>query len=254
MHGEDPLEDRLRELAARATYPPTPDTSNELQRRLWSRKGSTRTWRRSLLIGVAAVLLIGETAIAGIYGLPGLRVSLGGPPPSPNVSQDPLAIRESLGKRSTVEEARAALGADLLIPRSLGLPDEVYLGNTKVGGVRAALVYVANGTRKPMSGDIALIVTEWRGVLDEGFATKWLPQEGGYVETVAVGRENGYWFSGTPHVFQYLDEINGIRRDVFRLVGDVLVWQHGQVIYRIESPIGREATIKLGEEIEASKP
>ena len=44
---------------------------------------------------------------------------------------------------------------------------------------------------------------------------------------------------------EFLDDESGVARGSARLVGDVLVWQVRDMVYRIESPLGRDATLDI---------
>jgi hypothetical protein len=162
------------------------------------------------------------------------------------VSQDAQAIRRWLGRPSDLAGARAALGEDLRLAQALGEPDEVYLG-TGAWQDRVALVYHAAAGAPTVADGLGLIVMEWRGGIDDRMARKWLQDRDGHAEVVDIDGDRGYWVSGLPHAIEYLDEVSGVRRTSSRLVGDVLVWQVEDTVYRIESPLGRDATLAIAE-------
>lgn len=250
MMATDPLEARLHELAEVAPWPPTPDVVAGPLARLRTPApptgaGAPRV-RRALLLAIVALLLAAAVGAAALLGLPGLRLGFTDVLPSPVVPADAAAVRASLGDRADLEAARAALGDDLLVPAELGDPAEVYVG-TIGSRSRVALVYPPADGAPALLGDIGLIVTEWTGALDEPYARKWLLEDDGHAEAVTVGGSRGYWVSGMSHVLEYLDDQSGIRRPPSRRVGDVLVWQSGPVVYRIESPLGLEATRAIGD-------
>ena len=60
---------------------------------------------------------------------------------------------------------------------------------------------------------------------------------------VDVDGDDGWWISGDMHFFFYERPISGYVDDGRRWVGDALVWYDGQATYRIESALGRDATI-----------
>jgi hypothetical protein len=250
------LDARLLALAEVAPWPPTPDVVGGALARMRApaRPVAARPGglvrgdrRRVVVLALAALLLLAGVAVAALGGLPGLRIVFTDSLPTPNVSGDAQAMRAALGERVTLEDARQRLGVDLLVPEPLGGPDEVYLG--AAGRLpRVALVYVATVGEPILTGDIGLLVTEWRGVIDEGYASKWVrDDEGGTAEAVTVRGTPGYWISGRHHALGYLEEVSGVRRPVIRLVGDVLVWQEGATVYRIETPLGRDATLAIAE-------
>ncbi len=58
--------------------------------------------------------------------------------------------------------------------------------------------------------------------------------------------------SGIPHAIEFLDDESGVTRGPARLVGDVLVWQDGDMVYRVESPLGRDATLDIARSMAGS--
>jgi hypothetical protein len=248
------LEARLHALAERAAWPATPDVVGTAVGRIRagaSMTGAPGTARRplrgrsGLVLALVLLALLIAAAVAGaaLFGLPDLRFGTTEVLPSAAVRSDPLAIRRWLGRPGDLTAARAALGEDLLVPELLGEPDEVYLGDGRMG--RVALVYHPGPDAPAVADGLGVIVTEWRGGFDDRFARKWLQDDKGHAEVVDIGGTRGYWVSGIPHVLEFLDDESGIRRTISRIVGDVLVWQDGSMVYRIESPLGRDTTFDI---------
>lgn len=242
----EPLEARLGALGAAAPWPPTPDLVPGTLTRLRSgvpagRPRSAPRVRWALVLALLALLIAAAVAAAALFGLPGLKLGFTEVLPSPVVVEEPAAIRRWLGRPGDLGEAHAALGDDLLLPQALGAPDEVHIG-TGAWTDRVALVYHAAPGEAAVAEGIGLIVTQWAGAFDRRMGQKWLEEPSG-AELVEVRGVPGYWVSGKPHVIEYLDEQSGVGRMPGRLVGDVLVWQTGSVVYRIESPLGRDATL-----------
>lgn len=245
----DELEARLRALASDAPWPPTPDVVGSALTRLSSVPPVPRaawTPRARWVVALALLVLLIAAAAAGaaLLGLPGLRLGFTEVLPSPVVVDEPHAIRRWLGTPGDMAAASRALGDDLLVPRVLGAPDEVYLG-TGAWPDRVALVYHPTPGAPPVAEGIGVIVTEWGGAFDERMGDKWLREREGHAELVEVLGARGYWLSGKPHVIEFLDDESGVGRMPSRLVGDVLVWQTGSVVYRIESALGRDATLVI---------
>jgi hypothetical protein len=199
-----------------------------------------------VVLALLVLLIAAAVAGAALFGLPDLRLGYTEVLPSPAVSQDARAIRRWLGRPSDLVAARTALGDDLRIPAALGEPDEVHLGNGAWRD-RVALVYHAAPRSPAVADGLGLIVMEWRGGLDVRMARKWLQETDGHAEVVDVGGARGYWVSGIPHAVEFLDELSGVTRSTARLAGDVLVWQDDDMVYRIESPLGRDATLAIAE-------
>ena len=90
-------------------------------------------------------------------------------------------------------------------------------------------------------------MTEFRGSVDPSFFGKVVGSDT-TVESVLVGGQPGYWLSGAPHFFFYSGP-GGVVQDERRWVGDALLWSNGPITYRIESALGRDATIRVAESL-----
>lgn len=210
---------------------------------------------------IALLALIGLVAIAGAatLGLPGLRLLLGGgsvsPPPSIEPSRSPspgspgasmdLGDPMSPNDRAAID-ARAGFEVRWPADPLLGPPDAAYLDATKRGQV--SLVWASRpdlpATLEP---GVGLVMTQFRGSVDPGFFDKVLGSDT-TVDSVGVSGHRGYWLSGAPHFFFYSGP-GGEVQDGRRWVGDALLWAEGPITYRLESALGREATIRIAESL-----
>ena len=87
------------------------------------------------------------------------------------------------------------------------------------------------------------------GQSDEEFYQKVL-SSGTRLQTVKVDGHDGFWISGEMHFFFYQRPDGEYVDDGRRWVADALVWYDGTATYRIESALGRDATIEVAESIE----
>jgi hypothetical protein len=69
----------------------------------------------------------------------------------------------------------------------------------------------------------------------------------GVVEEVTVGGEPGYWFSGEPHFFTYIDADGQFREERTRLAGNTLIWQRGDLTLRLEGQLPKEEAVRIAE-------
>jgi hypothetical protein len=227
---------------------------------------------------VAIIALIAFAAIvgAGGFGLPGLRILFGGPSPSPSptapsatpsggpspsvspVSPTPgaTAVRTAvpgppgsglgLGTKVALADIDPLAGFEVHWPSDppIGPPDAAWLDPALNDQV--ALVWAASN-RLPATTEpgVGLILTQFRGTVGDGWFTKVLGPDT-TVELVRVGDLRGYWISGQPHQFFY-EGPNGFVDETRRLVGDVLVWADGPITYRLETSLGRDASIAIAE-------
>lgn len=259
---EDALEGALRDLGPAIAWPePTPTLSVGVRERLaaqprqpWlhDRLGRGRPIRRSLVLALAVLLVLAAIAGAAGLGLPGLRFILGGAAPRLPVAtptpagSSPAALGAGfgLGTPTTLAEASASVDFPLLLPTepAVGPPDAVY-----VAADRVVVAWSPSDVLPDVEGDgVGLLISEFRGRLDGGYIEK-LIDTGTRLEAVTVGGATGYWISGGPHFFRYVDERGIDVEDTHRAVGDTLVWTRDGVTYRIESSLGFEATLAMAE-------
>ena len=236
------LDAAFADLATAVAWPVTPDlvttVSVALERPVRGRGWAT-PWPRAVVIAIVATLLLAAAVAAAVLALPGLRLTF--VPTLPPAAQDPLGSRLALGER--VAPGDVAVN----VPAALGEPDEIYVN---ASGDVVTLVYAASGDLPEVADTgIGLIVQEIRGELDRERVEKLVVEVGAIVTPATVGGAEGLWVTGPPHVVRYRDA-NGVERgEMTRLVGDTLVWQAGDVLFRIESGLGMDATIAIGASI-----
>ena len=239
---DDRLEVALRELGAEIAFPPTPDLRAGVAERIAA--GSGRRWwqtplPRALVLAVIVTLLLAATVAA----LPGLRIVF---VPSPSVVAEPLGDRLALGEPVTPSTVAVA------IPSALGVPDEAYvMGDDEV----LTVLYRTTDQLPPLAAsDVGLLVQRIAGSLDRDAVEKLVPEVGSTVTRVEVSGADAFWITGPPHVIRYITPAGGERAEATRLVGDVLVWERDGALYRIESALGLEQTLRIAETIEPEVP
>jgi hypothetical protein len=209
---------------------------------------------------LALIALLVLAAIVGAVGLglPGLRLTLdepsASPPPSvaPSRTPAPGPVGSSLvlGDLLGLDEVEALTGIPVRLPTdpAIGPPDAVYVDRVRDNQV--AFVWAASDalpeTREP---GIGLILMRFDGRMEDTYREKLLGA-GTTVERVTVDGNRGFWVSGEAHFFFYVREDGGIIDDGRRWVDDALAWTDGILTYRIESGLGRDASIELAESLE----
>jgi hypothetical protein len=264
---DDELGRALRELAGSlavpvAAAPGRPDIATRVRARLAAeppvgvpkRRWGLRPMRRGLVLALAALLILAAVVGAVGLGLPGLRIIFGDiPTPRPTASPTrspsspaPLGSFLGLGTALTLGEAERAASFDMVLPTdpAIGPPDASYIADGRV-----ALVWASDETLPPVASGIGLIINEFQGDVDEGYYQK-IVGSGTRLTKVTVGGSPGYWISGAPHFFFYVDPSGKEVDDSHRVVGDTLIWTTGGVTYRIETSLGMQAAIRLAESLE----
>jgi hypothetical protein len=248
------LERALRELGPRYPYPPTPNLSLAVRRRLVARPVAPvrrlMLWRdpRRLALAAAVVLVLAgaaalinptsRDAIAHFFHVPGVIVSRVSPLPSLS-PVTPL----NLGRRTTLADAQSAASFTIAVPADLGAPDAVYV-ETGVPGGEVALAYTPRpGIPLVKQTGLGVLITEFRGDLLPGFLTKEVGPSTTLQET-SVNGDPGWWVAGEPHIV--FVQVSGTDYQVqLRMAANTLIWEHRGVTYRIESSLSKADAFRI---------
>lgn len=279
------LEGALRSLATTIDWPTAapaapsgvaagPDIATRVRVRLAEpgRRRGARTWwrpawrplRRSVVLALAALLALAVVAGAVGLGLPGLRFIFGGPTsptpaptvrpgasptPTPTIPDVPGG-NMGLGKHVRLDEVEGLTGIPVRLPADprLGEPDAVWVDAFR--GNQVAYVWTPGaGLPETIERGVGLILMRFDGTTDPGFYEKMLGT-GTQLEMIEVNGHDGYWITGEPHFFYYVRSGERFVEENRRWVGDALVWSDGTTTFRIESSLGRDATLAIAESIE----
>jgi hypothetical protein len=249
----DILEQQLRGLGGGLEWPTTPNLAPLVSPRIAPRA----RWFESRWALAAAVVII---ALGVLLANPPSRNAIAHwinlrthfqqvqhlPTPTP-LPSGPIGKRLGLGNPTTLQAARASVTWQVLLPSSLGDPDEIYFEAPPIGpaGGDVALVY---GARQgiPVSNltGTAVLVTEVRGKVTGDSFGKTLG-EGATLEEIALAGHPGYWISGTPHVFFFIDEAGNVRYETLRLATNTLLIDEGGTIVRIEGDLTKAQALQI---------
>jgi hypothetical protein len=231
------LESLLNGLASELDWPPTPDLRSAVARRTAGRR---RPGLPILLLAAAlAATLAGAAAVQAYRGLQGASVSRvpaisSARPPTPSAPSPPSGVAASLAlgtRYGSVDEAAAAAGFTPLVPTALGSPDEVYF--RPEGRIVTLLYHPRPDLPANSEAAVGALVMEAPAALPDPPFVKAVGRQTS-VRPVTVNGGAGYWISGAPHAyFFYRDGLD----DRFRLAGDVLIWDQGRLVVRIESSL-----------------
>jgi hypothetical protein len=223
------LQTQLRRLAAELDWPTTPALELELK----PRRNDARPQLRPVWVVVAAAFVAlavalsvptARSAILRVFHLGGVtveRVDV-----LPPAQERPLAA--TLGQLIDTQAAATALGAPVRLPTMNGSP-RLYLHDGVVSLLLAA----------PQP----LLLSEFRA---GGFLLKKIASSGTTVVSLEVGTSPGLWIAGARHAVV-------IPAAPPRLAGNVLVWQHGATVYRLEGRgLTQQTALKLALQIQGT--
>lgn len=227
------IEHRLRAAAATLDTRPVPDIAARVRVRLEDRarpaasrvrtRWATPRWVAPVAVALAAVVVslwmvpTAGVAVADFLGLDGLRIVMERRIPGVDASAH-------FGSRVSLSHARAATAFPVPVPDALGEPDEVWLDREAVPGGQVTVRWRETGA----------LLTVLSGSLDPGLLAKSVWSSATEVSSVRVGDGVGWWVSGDAHALVYRDAAGTVRTERSRLAGDTLLWQSGDVLYRLE--------------------
>jgi hypothetical protein len=228
------LERSLQELGGEIAWPATPRLRLDLapRRRFAPAVRPLALGFAVLLAALGAVLALSpgaRSAFLEIFRLKGATVEL------VETLPDVPAQRLDFGERVPREEAERRVGFELL---DLGEPDAVFVRGDRM----ASLVYGDPGSPR-------LVLSQLRGSVYEGFVKK-AGGLGTSVEEVSVAGEDGLFVSGDEHFVMFRDELGNISDDLTFLAGNVLLWNRGPFLLRLEGDLTRDEALELAHEVD----
>jgi hypothetical protein len=237
----DQLEAALRDTG-RALAGARRDLGADVVAALRSGARAPRTVPRRLAPLVAIAVLLTGAAIASVV-VPGIDLRVGRGPSG--ATRAPLVADPAfLGAPTTLAAARERVDFAVGVPtaRQLGTP-QVYLNDRPPGG-RVSLLYPVNDGL-PAMGDtqVGLLLTQFRGVIDEQLLTK-VVAEGAEVSPVEVDGLRGWWIDGAHEVL-YVDPTGDVVTERPRFADSVVLWVRDGVTLRLESALDRQRAIAI---------
>ena len=243
------LHDALKQLAAEAQWPPTPQLAADVRVRaaaeaqLGARPGPRAWWRRraqsrrSLLAALLALVVGGGVlstagAGSGVLERLGLR--------NAEVTQidrlPPLGADLALGRRQTLAGARRLAGFALLRPTALGAPREVYVD----AGV-VTFVYRARSGRP-------ILFTQVPGSAGR-YVQKFVTEN---TRRVRVDGAPALLVRG-PHAVLFDARAGGTRVQEARLAENTLMWERGGLLLRLEAEQPAGELIRIARSVRAAR-
>jgi hypothetical protein len=93
-----------------------------------------------------------------------------------------------------------------------------------------------------------VVFTQWLGRTDVDLVRKVLTP-GTRLEAIRVEGEPGYWISGRPHAFLYIDARGEVREETLRSAGQTLIWERDGLILRLEGDLTRAEALGLARSV-----
>lgn len=264
MTGEplENLERILYETGKDFPYPPTPDISRKVTRRASAprpRNLRRLAWAVTILILLVGVLFAVPPVRAKILNfiqVGVVRIFLGPtstPSPAPATPSRPASTPVStptqaptpallpslldLAGKTTLAEARQQAAFPVRLPAypsDLGPPDYVFLQNM----VSSMVVLVWTKPEDP--NQVRLSLDEFGP--DAIMAKKMMPP---VLQTTTVNGHLAYWTSG-PYLFEFQNGDYGAR---LLVEGHALVWEEGDITYRLETGLSLDEAVKIAESL-----
>ena len=164
-------------------------------------------------------------------------------------SKTALSIPVGFGETTTLSHARQRLPFTFSVPRyaDLGDPDAVSIDAQVADGI-VTLWWQSNRhgsiPTNPTQPAWALAFSAFRGSLETQSLVKILPQ-GTTVVPIEVNGDSGFWIAGAPHDLFVTTGQGSFSTITNRLATNTLMWQHGDVTYRLEANIDLAAAIAI---------
>jgi hypothetical protein len=253
----DQLERRLTELSSQVEWPATPNLAPAVHSRIVAPFVLRAPWYQTRWAVAAAALLI---ALAALTAYQPSRDAIANwvnvhvffqrvnelPTPSPQ-PPGPLGTRLGLGTQTTMADAQNQVSWKIMVPDSLGQPDEVYVQLPPDGPTQGevTLVYAARpGIRVSGETGVAVLITEARGAVDKNFFGKMLGPDT-TIEPVSVAGHEGYWIAGSPHMFIFIDAAGQFRDETMRLATNTLLLDESRTVVRIEGNLTKAQALQI---------
>lgn len=153
-----------------------------------------------------------------------------------------------LGPAMSIGEAMAATGLPDPTPQLLGPAQSVHVVRPPSSG-QIMLVYAPSGvTPQSNVSGVGALVSVMPARLDEGMFRKMLGDTA-TVQAVDVAGDHGFWIEGAPHqlIFEFNDR--SVDGDTLRLATNTLLWQRGDVVYRLEADISLSTALLIAQSV-----
>ena len=236
------LELALRQLGAELAFPPEPDITTQVRRRIGEAPARGFAWRRLAAVAVAVLALAVAAAFAvpsarstilDWLGIKGVKVTRVDRLPAVGLLSD-----DDLGREVSLTAARQR--APWLVtpdPERFGAPDHVYYSAAVPGG-QVTFIWGSKARTR-------LLMMQSPGT---PFAEKLLVP-GTFTAPVEFDGRRGVWLYGEPHVFAFRDRTGSIREESSRLARNTLLWEHDELTVRLEGSLSEQQALAIARSV-----
>ena len=250
------IEALLRSVARDVAYPETPELGPAVTSRIESSRPVSHRppGRARLALAVAAVLAIAvvatvglspraREAVAGWLGIDGVRVTFQDDTPEIDLGGDAY-----LGDEVSLEEARRLVDFEVLVPAELGSPDQVYVRRGVPGGEVSLVWGPGPGLPESEHSGAGALLTQFLGT-PEPASIKKVAGPDTLVTFFSIDGGEAIFIEGSPHIL--VRDPDGTSHTLApRLAGTTLLWDSGDVSYRLEAEIGQDRAVAILQSLE----
>ena len=227
-------------VLARIEAPEAPDLRPGVLTRIdgeSARPGPTVRALRALAIAAILVILLAGLAAGLGFSLPGLDLGRTAETPA---ATSPL----DLGSPIPVASAAASDRPRVLLPAALPPPDEAFELGADDGRIVSLAWRAAPGDPVLEGTDTFLTLMAVPGTTEPPLIQKAAGPDV-RLEPIDVNGDPGWWITGAPHeiMVKRPDGDIGVLRAA--VVGDTLVFSRAGTLYRLESALGKDATLEI---------
>ena len=217
-------------------------------------------------VAIAAVVAVlvavpaPRRAVARWLGIGAVHVSLNTTLPTVVPASFPASFPESFPESvpasrptpvgsiaDSIVAAERVTGLKLPSSAVLGPPANVQVAQSPLPDTLIATWPVSSSA--PQTGTPKVGARLWlvRSSFDQGFFGKFAADRPPSIESVVVGGVEGLFISGPAHVLVFIGPEGEIVPDTAQLAGNTVLWAVGDVTYRLEAALGRDAAVTLAE-------
>ena len=160
------------------------------------------------------------------------------------------------GQATTASDAAARTGLPVPVVPSLGPPAGIFVVSPPERG-QIVVVYLPSATlpESPVGG-VGALVSSMPGIINDGLFMK-TQNAATTIETFTFRNAAGHavqavWLAGSPHDYVFQDRNGNPVFDTLRLATNTLLWQDGDVTYRLEATVTRDRAVEIAATVGSS--